>query len=128
MLTRLIIDVESLAPVIAILDSQKIAQELLLGRGFKLKSLLEELSRPRENLHNAGNDANCTTRAMLVLALTSHTFARMQASQSIGPLLRKIAYDSIIPIDALRGVTGRSLRGQLPSSKECYALEDQYPP
>ena len=29
---------------------------------------------------------------MLVLALTSHTFARMQASQSIGPLLREIAY------------------------------------
>ncbi|TVY49040.1 hypothetical protein LOCC1_G001340 [Lachnellula occidentalis] len=55
--------------VIAKLDTYLLAQDLQLGH-FRLRNLLVELEcRCNINFHNAGNDANYTLRALLLLAI-----------------------------------------------------------
>lgn len=58
---------EKIGTIIAKLDTTYIAKEVL-GMNFRLRKLLQMLQCPDENCHNAGNDANFTLRALLMLA------------------------------------------------------------
>jgi hypothetical protein len=71
-LQRLGVNVFEVALILAILDTNLIAQNLL-GASFKLGALLTELKCPynSSDLHNAGNDATFTLHAMLMLAIKS---------------------------------------------------------
>ncbi|KAH8819950.1 hypothetical protein F5884DRAFT_849235 [Xylogone sp. PMI_703] len=53
--------------VINILDTEVMAQAILGLPGCRLKSLLEKLNCPVERCHVAGNDADFTLRALLLL-------------------------------------------------------------
>ncbi|KAL9609445.1 MAG: hypothetical protein Q9167_005800 [Letrouitia subvulpina] len=58
--------------IVGILDLQKVAAEIMPGVPLKLYNILEELSCPYGGLHNAGNDAYFTLRALLLLAIKSY--------------------------------------------------------
>jgi hypothetical protein len=78
-LQRLGVNVYDVAPVLAILDTDLIARNLLGANSstpiasFKLSAVLTELKCPYESsdLHNAGNDATFTLHAMLMLVIKS---------------------------------------------------------
>ncbi|KIM96022.1 hypothetical protein OIDMADRAFT_59109 [Oidiodendron maius Zn] len=95
-LQRLGIDVYRIAPVVAILDTYHMIQNLFKANSiflnstapmasFTLSALLAELKCPykRSDLHNAGNDATFTLHAMLMLAIKS------AESREIGPIERE---------------------------------------
>ncbi|KAE9372154.1 hypothetical protein N431DRAFT_237456 [Stipitochalara longipes BDJ] len=58
---------EEISTIVAKLDTTYMAMEVL-GMNFRLQSLLDILRCPNQNLYNAGNDANFTLRALLLLA------------------------------------------------------------
>ncbi|CZR69232.1 uncharacterized protein PAC_19132 [Phialocephala subalpina] len=58
---------EEINTIVAKLDTSYIAREVL-GMNFQLHGLLKTLNCPLEHIHNAGNDANFTPRALLLLA------------------------------------------------------------
>ncbi|KAN0110313.1 hypothetical protein V8E51_006700 [Hyaloscypha variabilis] len=58
---------EEIKTIVAKLDTTYLAKGVL-GGNFGLESLLRYLQCPSQNLHNAGNDANFTLRALLLLA------------------------------------------------------------
>jgi hypothetical protein len=78
-LQRLGVNVYEVAPVLAILDTDLVARNLLGANSstpmtsFKLSAVLAELKCPYESsdLHNAGNDATFTLHAMLMLVIKS---------------------------------------------------------
>lgn len=55
-----------------ILDVGRIASKILPSIPIKLSSILSELRCPFQNLHNAGNDAYFTLRALLLLAMRDY--------------------------------------------------------
>ncbi len=67
-LRNLGIDVTTITPLVALFDTLKIS-EYVLGRGLALADLLQTLGCPCHNVHVAGNDANFTLRALLLLGL-----------------------------------------------------------
>lgn len=58
---------EDISTIVYKLDTSYLAKEVL-GTNFRLRGLLHMLEIPTENLHNAGNDANFTLRALFRLA------------------------------------------------------------
>lgn len=70
---------EEFKTIVAKLDTTYLAQGVL-GANFRLESLLQYLQCPYQNLHNAGNDANFTLRALLLLAYYG---LRKSASSSV---------------------------------------------
>lgn len=58
--------------IVGIIDLQKIAAEIMPSVSVRLGHILEELLCPFEGLHNAGNDAYFTLRALLLLAIKSY--------------------------------------------------------
>jgi DNA polymerase III alpha subunit (gram-positive type) len=54
--------------IVGILDTQKIASELLPENSSTLSDILQALQWPFDKLHTAGNDAHFTLRALLLLA------------------------------------------------------------
>ena len=58
--------------IVGIIDLQKIAAEIMPSVSVRLRHILEELLCPSEGLHNAGNDAYFTLRALLLLAIKSY--------------------------------------------------------
>jgi hypothetical protein len=59
--------------IVGILDTQKIASELLPDNSSTLSDILQALHCPFDKLHTAGNDAHFTLRALLLLAEKSCT-------------------------------------------------------
>ena len=59
--------------IVRILDTQKIALEVLPDNSSTLGDILQALRCPVENLDTAGNDANFTSRALLLLAEKGYT-------------------------------------------------------
>ena len=59
------------ASVVDILDTANIASELQM-KGLSLGRLLDKLKCPKARLHNAGNDAHFTLRALILLAIKGH--------------------------------------------------------
>lgn len=53
--------------IIAVFDTYRLAQEM--GKQLSLGKLLTEMDCPYSRLHNAGNDANFTLRALILLAI-----------------------------------------------------------
>ena len=58
--------------IVGIIDLQRVAAEVMPGVPLKLYNVLEELDCPYGGLHNAGNDAYFTLRALLLLAIESY--------------------------------------------------------
>jgi len=58
--------------ILGILDTQQIAPEVISASSGSLRDILTELRCPFDNLHSAGNDANFTLRALLLLAVQSY--------------------------------------------------------
>ena len=58
--------------IVGIIDLQRVASEMLPGVSLKLYNVLEEVDCPYGGLHNAGNDAYFTLRALLLLAIESY--------------------------------------------------------
>jgi hypothetical protein len=83
-LQRLGVNLFEVAPVLVILDTNLIAQNLL-GASFKLGALLAELKCPYKSpdLHNAWNDANFTLHAMLMLTVKSSESREMGLQSEI---------------------------------------------
>lgn len=57
---------EEIDTIVAKLDTSYLARDVL-GMNFSLDALLLTLDCPHQDLHYAGNDANCTLRAFLLL-------------------------------------------------------------
>ena len=80
----------ALAPVVEnILDTHYLGIEVF-GKDFSLSRLTKELGMEGSRFHNAGNDANFSLRAMLLLA--THSLSEVESSQqSRRQLYEKIA-------------------------------------
>lgn len=78
---------------VAILDTQKAAQQpLQLCRRYSLKELLVALGCRFKFLHTAGNDANFTLRALLMIAVEdSQGVSLNEAQQAVVSALQAIA-------------------------------------
>jgi DNA polymerase III epsilon subunit-like protein len=63
-------DLESMTPLIAILDTRRIAAHIF-GRNHTLGRLMRRLGCPHAHLHQAGNDAMFTLKALFALAVES---------------------------------------------------------
>ena len=59
--------------IFGILDTQKIASDLLPDNSSTLSDILQALQCPFDKLHTASNDAHFTLRALLLLAKKSYT-------------------------------------------------------
>ena len=75
-----------------ILDTQKIAAEMIPGVPLRLYNILEELRSPFRNLHNAGNDAYFTLQALVLLGIRSC---------SSGTLIRNDYQDRLTALQAI---------------------------
>jgi DNA polymerase III alpha subunit (gram-positive type) len=65
-----------------ILDTQKVAQQpLQLMRRISLRALLNTLQIPFQHIHVAGNDANFTLRALLLLGVRDLESDGVQAEE-----------------------------------------------
>jgi hypothetical protein len=89
--------------IVGILDTQKIASELLPDNSSTLRDILQALQCPFDKLHTAGNDAQFTLRALLLLAEKScthsiistrnqDTLASIQAIAQV-PVLEQLSSD-----------------------------------
>jgi hypothetical protein len=71
-LKRIGFDIQNIVPIIAVVDTEKIGQEVFkTPKCPSLASLLERLDCPWGALHNAGNDAMFTMNVLLALAVKS---------------------------------------------------------
>ena len=59
--------------IVGILDTERIASEMMPNNPTTLCAILEELRSPFEKLHTAGNDAYFTLRTLLLVAIRSYT-------------------------------------------------------
>jgi hypothetical protein len=66
-LRRLGVGIQEILSILAALDTPRIAKGVL-GKNLSSKDLLEELGCPFQILKDAGNGANATLRALLMLA------------------------------------------------------------
>jgi hypothetical protein len=90
-LQRLGVNVHEVAPVLAILDTDLVARNLLGAKSsppltsFRLSAILTYLKCPYElsELHNAGNDATFTLHPIFMLVIKS------SESREIGPVQRE---------------------------------------
>jgi hypothetical protein len=80
-LNSLGIDLDNTAPIIYVLDTFLIAQKILRGN-FCLGALLDAVDCPHAYLRNAGNDANFTLRALLLLAVQGCQSKSMSLSEA----------------------------------------------
>ena len=86
--------------IIGILDTQRLALQTRSDSPGRLRDLLRDLQCPYRHLHNAGNDAHFTLRALLLLAVRSYSDINIVDNNAIRQrlvLLREIAQSSLPP-------------------------------
>ncbi|KAI1612937.1 Polynucleotidyl transferase [Exophiala viscosa] len=80
--------------ILGILDTQQIAREVpsTAASSGRLRNILTELRCPFDELHSAGNDANFTLRALLLLAVQCYASETLcQEDQRTLELIREVA-------------------------------------
>jgi DNA polymerase III epsilon subunit-like protein len=99
------------ASVISILDTANIATELQMNRST-LGRLLEELECPKSSarLHNAGNDAHFTLRALILLAIKGYEEQTLDTS--------RVEVERAERVEALRAVAMMPLPIARPKPKK----------
>ncbi|XMA12859.1 hypothetical protein WAI453_005650 [Rhynchosporium graminicola] len=89
-----------LANVVGLLDTTYLSMEVL-GVYFSLRSLLSLLGLPVKEMHNAGNDANYTLRALLLLC-------RYDLHPSLKKSVQTLEYFRSIAFEPLPDTTSRN--------------------
>ncbi|MCJ1324248.1 hypothetical protein MMC10_000910 [Thelotrema lepadinum] len=69
--------------ILGILDTARIASTIFLEHNISLRDLLVRLQCPWDKLHNAGNDAHFSLRALLLLAVKDLTAADQTVEESL---------------------------------------------
>lgn len=101
-LAELGLDVQGELQAVAVVDTRRVAEELMRldfgSQGPSLAKLLEHLQCPIGKMHNAGNDAAFAMRAMLALALET----RWPGPQNVLGQFRRLAHAPVKIPDALQ--------------------------
>jgi hypothetical protein len=85
------IDLRKADDVIQIIDTNKLAVDVL-GRTKRLKDVVSDLGMSGANFHNAGNDANYSLRAMLLLSIYGEDESKLEgAIKETVEMYRRIA-------------------------------------
>ncbi|KIV83258.1 hypothetical protein PV11_05303 [Exophiala sideris] len=111
--------------ILSILDTGKIAREVLASSG-SLRDILTRLGCPFAQLHSAGNDANFTPRALLLLAVKSYIGQTLrQETQRTLDLLKGIAQSRIPhqPHFNARAFAEKLMRLQMSREKQAKSLD-----
>jgi hypothetical protein len=101
--------------IIGIFDTAYISSELEMSP-CSLGRLLDELECPTASLHNAGNDANFTLRALILLAIKGYKMQELNtlsAKENIAARIEALQYVSTTPLPGVKrqskGNLGRKL-------------------
>lgn len=111
LLAKIGVDIKEILPIVAVMDTWLIGQVVLgldKGQGQKLVDLLTCLGCPSGKMHNAGNDAMFTMRALLALSLQS----QWNGPREKVSLLKRIAYAPVRVTDILNEKRERSIASQ----------------